>query len=133
MANGTQKLTMNIEGEAVLNLESAASFLGISTATVRNWVKCGYLETLGEKTKYFFHAKEVEGIKENISNGNFEKLNKRANKSKADRSYIPEEYLEDSQRVARFHEIVDFVKRNNIDIFSSLFLSWPWHRSSNWL
>ena len=111
-----------MEGEAVLNLESTASFLGISTATVRNWVKCGYLETLGEKTKYFFHTKEVEDIKENISNGNFEKLNKRANKSKADRSFIPEEYLEDSQRVARFHEIVDFVKRNNIDIFSSLFL-----------
>jgi len=122
MANGTQKLTMNIEGEAVLNLESAASFLGISTATVRNWVKCGYLETLGEKTKYFFHAKEVEGIKENISNGNFEKLNKRANKSKADRTFIPEEYLEDSQQIDSFNEIIDFIKSNDIDISNSLFL-----------
>ncbi len=122
MANGTQKLIMDMEGETVLNLESAASFLGISTATVRNWVKCGYLETLGEKTKYFFHVKEVKNIKENISNGNFEKLNKRANKSKADRSFVPEEYLEDFQQITHFNEIVDFIKRNNIDISSSLFL-----------
>ena len=113
---------MSLEGEAVLNIESAASFLGISTATVRNWVKCGYLETLGEKTKYFFHRKEVENIKENISNGNLEKLNKRANKSKADRIFIPEEYLEDSQQIDSFNEIIDFIKSNNIDISTSLFL-----------
>ena len=44
--------------EVVLNLESTATFFDISTATVRNWVKCGYLKTLSEKTKYFFHLTE---------------------------------------------------------------------------
>ncbi|MDO9464572.1 MAG: hypothetical protein Q7J67_04665 [bacterium] len=70
---------MNNKNEAVLNLASTANFLGISTATARNWVKCGYLQTLGEKTKYFFHLTEIENIKSNIANGNLEKLNKRAN------------------------------------------------------
>jgi len=122
MANGFQKITMNTKSDAVLNLESVASFLGISTATVRNWVKCGYLETLGEKTKYFFHKKEVENIKENIANGNFEKLNKRANKSKADRTFIPEEYLKDPQRIDSLNKIIHFIKENDIDISTSLFL-----------
>lgn len=79
MANGFPKLVMNNKNEAVLNLASTANFLGISTATARNWVKCGYLQTLGEKTKYFFHLTEIENIKSNIANGNLEKLNKRAN------------------------------------------------------
>jgi len=43
-SNFQNKLILN-NNEAVINLESTAIFLGISTATVRNWVKCGHLQT----------------------------------------------------------------------------------------
>lgn len=122
MANGFQKLVMNNKNEAVLNLESTATFLGISTATVRNWVKCGYLQTLDEKTKYFFYLTEVENIKSNIANGNLEKLNKRANKAKADRTFLPDEYSQDKIGFSKLNSIVDFIKSNNIDLFPALLL-----------
>src|SRR3989338_8342523 len=122
MVNGFQKLVMNNKNEAVLNLESTATLLGISTATVRNWVKCGHLQTLGEKTKYFFHLTEVENIKSNIANGNLEKLNKRANKAKADRTFLPDEYSQDKIGFSELNSIVDFIKSNNIDLFPALLL-----------
>jgi len=122
MVNGFQKLVMNNKNEAVLNLESTATLLGISTATVRNWVKCGHLQTFGEKTKYFFHLTEIENIKSNIANGNLEKLNKRANKAKADRTFLPDEYSQDKIGFSELNSIVDFIKSNNIDLFSALLL-----------
>jgi len=113
---------MNNKNEAVLNLESTATFLGISTATVRNWVKCGYLQTLGEKTKYFFHLTEIENIKLNIINGNLEKLNSRANKSKVERTFIPEEYLKNRDGLGELNKIIEFIQKKNIDVFLAILL-----------
>ena len=78
MANNFQNNLIFNNNEAVINLESAATFLGVSTATVRNWVKCGHLKTLGKETKYFFHKRDIENVKSKILNGDLEKLNKRA-------------------------------------------------------
>lgn len=113
---------MAYKNEAVLNIESTATFLGISTATVRNWVKCGYLQTLGENTKYFFHKKDVEDIKSRILNGDLGKLNKRANKTKADRTFIPDEYIENEIGLEKLNTIVEFVKTHDVDLFSALLL-----------
>ncbi len=120
MANGFAKTTIAYNNEAVLNIESAATFLGISTATVRNWVKCGYLQSLGENTRYFFHKKDVENVKSKILNGDLEKLNKRANKAKADRTFAPDEYVQDKAEFEKLNSIVAFVKSQNIDLFLAL-------------
>src|SRR3990167_8824083 len=94
-----QELTASINAKNVIDLEKTALFLGISTATVRNWVKCGYLQTHAEDKRYFFHLSEIENVKANIENGDLDKLNGRANKSKADRTFIPEEYLQEGIKV----------------------------------
>ncbi|MEK6645244.1 MAG: hypothetical protein AABY84_01010, partial [Candidatus Firestonebacteria bacterium] len=122
MANGFAKNLIVYNNEAVLNMESTATFLGISTATVRNWVKCGYLQVLGENTKDFFHKKDVEDIKSKILNGDLEKLNKRANKAKADRTFIPDEYIQDKVGFEGLNAIIEYVKSHNIDLFSTLLL-----------
>ena len=122
MANGFQKNFIVDSNEAVLNIESAATFLEISTATVRNWVKCGYLQTLGENTKYLFPKRDIENVKSKILNGDLEKLNKRANKAKADRTFAPEEYIQDKVGFSELNSIVDFIKGNNIDLFPALLL-----------
>jgi tRNA1(Val) A37 N6-methylase TrmN6 len=122
MAKGFAKNLITYNNEAVLNTESTAAFLGISTATVRNWVKCGYLQALGENTKYFFRKKDVENIKLKILNGDLQKLNKRANKAKAHRTFIPNEYIENGVGFEKLNAIIEFVKTNNIDIFSVLLL-----------
>ncbi len=45
----TKDLAKNLishNNKAIFNLENTAMFLGVSTATVRNWVKCGHLKSL---------------------------------------------------------------------------------------
>ncbi len=123
MLDGFQKNFIVSNNKAVLNIESVATLLGISTATVRNWVKCGYLQTFNENTKCFFHKREIEGIKLKILNGDLEKLNKRANKVKADRTFAPEEYIQkDEIGFNKLNSIVDFIKDNNINLFPALLL-----------
>lgn len=121
MINGLQKILID-EKERVLTLESTASFFGISTATVRNWVKCGHLKTLNEQSTNSFLLSEIENVKLEITNGNFEKLSKRANKSKAGRTFIPEEYLQDKSGLKNFNEIVDFIQENDGDLLFALLL-----------
>ncbi len=117
-----QELAFPINNNAVFDLEKTATFLGISTATVRNWVKCGYLATHNKDRNYFFHLTEIENLKANIANGNLEKLNGRANKSKAERTFIPDEYLQDGINVDDITKIVNFVAEKNINISVALLL-----------
>lgn len=117
-----QELTASINAKNIIDLEKAASFLGISTATVRNWVKCGHLPTHTNDKRYFFHLSDIENVKNNIKNGELNKLNGRANKSKAERTFIPDEYLQDGVSVDDITKIINFVSDNNIDISLSLLL-----------
>ncbi|MEK7549168.1 MAG: N-6 DNA methylase, partial [Patescibacteria group bacterium] len=121
MANGVLKSFID-EKKQVLTLESTASYLGISTATVRNWVKCGHLKTYNDQSSNLFNLSEIENIKSEITNGNFEKLNKRANKSKADRTFVPEEYLQDKNGLNNLNRVIDFVQKHNIDLPLALLL-----------
>lgn len=116
-----QELTASINAKNIIDLEKAASFLGISTATARNWVKCGYLQAHTTDNRYF-HIEEIENVKANIKNGDLNKLNGRANKSKAERTFIPDEYLQDGVSVDDITKIINFVSDNNIDISLSLLL-----------
>ncbi len=108
--------------ESVVDIKNTAAILGISPATVRNWVRCGYLQTSGQSTKYFFQLSEIEKFKLKISNGDFDKLNKRANKANADRTFIPEEYIEDKGACNELNIIVNFIKENNVDLSLALLL-----------
>ncbi len=113
MSNSFSKNLIAYNNEAVLNIENTAAFLGISTATVRNWVKCGHLETFGKDATYFFHKKNIEDVKSKILNGDLEKLNKRANKAKADRTFAPDEYMQDKIGFNKLNFIIDFIKIYN--------------------
>src|SRR3989344_5678425 len=108
--------------EIIVDIKDTANILGISPATVRNWVRCGYLRATGQNAKYFFQLSEIEKFKLRISNGDFEKLNKRANKANTDRTFIPEEYIENKSACSELNIIVDFIKGNNIDLSLALLL-----------
>ncbi len=105
-----------------LNLENAAAFLGISTATVRNWVKCGRLRTIDKDANDFFCLNEVKSIKMKIASGDIGRLNKRANKTTANRAFVPNEYLADKKNLACWNEIIHFIKDNPLDLSVILLL-----------
>jgi type I restriction-modification system DNA methylase subunit len=120
MLNSFDKTLIISNNEAVLTLESTADFLGISTATVRNWVKCGHLQTFSEDARHFFHKKDVEDIKSKILSGDLERLNSRANKVKAGKTFLPDEYAQDRDSFDELDSIVDFIKNNDIELFPAL-------------
>lgn len=87
--------------QKTVNIEQAAKILNVSVATVRNWIKCRLLQEN-------FTKEEVEELKSDIENGNVQKLNKRANKAKSSKSFIPSEYSTNKmirQRVKKITEL----------------------------
>ena len=88
----------------ILNINSTAKILGVSTATVRNWVKAGDLPLHSSSKSYYFDKKDVEKIKLKIFTGQFAKLTKRANKIKSQKIFVPTEYTNvlDPQKEATF-------------------------------
>jgi len=117
------KLNMPIhsKNKEILNIKDVAIFFGISTATVRNWTKCGNLQTI-QNHQYNFYLHEIQKVKENIKNGNIQKLNGRANKSNLNKTFIPDEYFNSKENIDVVHQIIFFVKKNKIEIQIALFL-----------
>ena len=66
--------------QEILSIENTAEVLEVSTATVRNWIKCRFLPAHNKNNKYFLYKTDVENIKSKFLQGEIEKLNKRANK-----------------------------------------------------
>ena len=106
----------------ILNIANTAELLEISTATVRNWIKCGYIHPHNKNNKYFFHKADIEQIKLQLLNGKLEKLNKRANKIKARKTFIPEEHIKTQIQLDKLNPIINFIQINNIKIEPALFL-----------
>lgn len=79
MRNVRQQLLFEEQNSKYFSIEDSAKILGVSTATVRNWIKTGYLDVV---SKGQVSKDSVENFKRNISGT--EKLNQRANKSKKD-------------------------------------------------
>jgi site-specific DNA-methyltransferase (adenine-specific) len=79
MRNIGQQLLFKTQNSEFFSIEDSAQILGVSGATVRNWIKTGYLEAV---SKGQVSRDSVEHFKNNISG--IEKLNQRANKSKKD-------------------------------------------------
>ncbi len=108
--------------EKILNIENTAELLGISTATARNWIKCGRLPAHNQNNKYFFYKADVESVRSKLLNGKLKKLHKRANKTKAKRAFLPKEYIEDRVYLNKFSHIINFIQKNNIEAKIALFL-----------
>ena len=106
----------------ILNIENTADLLGISTTTVRHWIKSGQLPTYNKNNNYFFYRTDVEKIKSKLLSGELEKLNKRANKIKAKRTFIPEEHIKAQTNLDEFNHVINFIQKNNIKTTIALFL-----------
>lgn len=91
MTDGQKSLFDDQTSECV-SIKDSAKILGVSGATVRNWIKTGYLKVV---SKGQVSRDSLENFKNNISG--VEKLNQRANKSKKDthnHESVADEFLE---------------------------------------
>ena len=87
-----QKSLFDDQNSECFSIEESAKILGVSGATIRNWIKTGYLKVV---SKGQVSRDSLENFKNNISG--VEKLNQRANKSKKDthnHESVADEFLE---------------------------------------
>jgi len=76
----TQKMTLFGKVESLkISINEAALYVGVSTATIRNWIKTGYLQKVG---KNYVSIESLEKFRKEVVGK--DKLNKRANKSQKD-------------------------------------------------
>jgi len=95
MKNISQQTLFEDRNLEYFTIEDSAKIFMVSTATIRNWIKTGYLKVLS-KGKISRHS--IENFKKHISG--IEKLNQRANKLKKDthdHKSIVNEFLEKIQ------------------------------------
>ncbi|WP_024866680.1 TaqI-like C-terminal specificity domain-containing protein [Butyrivibrio sp. FCS014] len=86
----TKQNTAKNQGSS-LSVREAAQTLGISEATVRNWVKLGRL-TPSSNSPLSFNAPEIEALHQSLDNG--QRLSSRRNKSRAVGNYVPLSYID---------------------------------------
>lgn len=75
-----------------IDLGKTAKTLGISKASVRNWIRHEYLKPIDVQGKFFDH-KQILKLKEPITNGYVNRLKTRANKTRAAKPFLPVEYI----------------------------------------
>lgn len=103
-----------------ISVSETASILCIHTASIRNWVRHGYLKPVNTEGRLYFHKNEVEKLKSEIDTGKLERLNKRANKSNARMTFIPAEYLSGPNTTEKLEHIVNVIRDNHLRIETSL-------------
>jgi len=105
-----------------LNIVQTSEILGISNATVRNWIRHDYLSPLNSDSELFFDHNEVASLKKDIENGKIVRLNKRANKRNSDKKFIPKEYSGNNNIDIDIGNISSFVTMNSLSINEAIFL-----------
>ncbi len=106
----------------IINLAETADFLGVSKATVKNWIRHKYLSPLIKNNNTVFAYNEVKLLKENISKGTIARLNNRANKRESTKKFVPREYSRTNSDNSGIINIADYIIDNSLDIYPSIFI-----------
>ena len=104
--------------ETLFTQKEAAHYLNISTTSITNWIRHGYLTSYQNQ----FQKNELEKLKNKIELGEINRLNKRANKSKSKGKFIPDEYISSRESVTKVQEIVTYINENHIKVDQAIFL-----------
>ncbi len=98
-----------------IDLHEAVSLLGVSSATVRNWIKHNYLTpTETSSKKLVFASSQINELKKKIASGEVNRLNKRANKKNSSNTFIPDEYADNQEVIKLVQEILENHKTNKL-------------------
>ena len=63
-----------------MNLTQVAQYLGVSSATIRNWIKTGLIIASKSGRSFVIERDQVISLKNKIDSGEMDRLSKRANK-----------------------------------------------------
>ncbi|HED05095.1 MAG TPA: hypothetical protein ENI61_00240, partial [Ignavibacteria bacterium] len=105
-----------------INILQTSEILGVSNATIRNWIKHKYLSPLSKGKDIVFDYKEVKILKEKIVDGQIARLNKRANKRNSTKKFIPKKYADEENLANNLTIISAHISQKSLGLLESIFL-----------
>jgi len=105
-----------------LNISQTSEILGVSNATIRNWIRHNFLSPIENESNVLFEFKEVQTLKKDINDGKIGRLNKRANKRNSSKKFIPKEYSNNINIENDIIALSDYIAENSMRINESIFL-----------
>lgn len=102
-----------------ISTNQVAQIVGVSSATVRNWVKAGHLSS-NTLLANGYHESDAYILKENIKNGSLNKLRARANKTQSAKWIVPLEYANHPKWVDVVIQIRDLVMASQLEISKAM-------------
>jgi predicted RNA methylase len=100
----------------LIDLNEAISLLGVSSATIKNWIRHQYLSPISNVNgKMAFDYIQIAELKEKMASGEINRLNKRANKKHSTNTFIPDEYAGDQKTIELVQYIINESNNHNLD------------------
>ena len=109
--------------ECYLTYKEIGDKLGVSSATVRNWIKNLQIDQVTIKNNQkAVKASDFEKFRLSIENGEQLKLNKRANKKNSQQTFIPIEHLTEKKSHKEIFNLIEEIKKSNLKTEEILFI-----------
>jgi len=106
----------------LLDIFGVSELLGVSTATVRNWIKTGQLAYSPKGRGKLLDKKQIEQLKTDIQNGKTERLNNRANKRNSKSTFIPIEQLSHKDKLPLLQSYIKQINKHQISLQTALLI-----------
>lgn len=106
----------------LINISKASELLGVSTATVRNWIKTGQLTCNTNGRNKLLDKREIEQFRSDIQNGKTERLNNRANKRNSKSTFIPTEQLSHKNKLPLLQLYLELINEYQLPIQTALLI-----------
>lgn len=104
-----------------LTISKTASLIGVSNATIKNWVRHDLLKPIFEEGSVFFVEEDVLKLHAKIKSGEIYRLNNRANKRSSAKKFIPKEYGEINKSSEWLTAIINYVSVNSLELEPAVF------------
>lgn len=108
----------------LLGALEASEILGVSLATIRNWIKSGEISyaSSDKERGIFFDRKQIEQLKFDIQSGGISRLNNRANKRNSSSTFIPVEQLGHKSLLPLLQSYIELVKDYKLPLHTALLI-----------
>lgn len=97
----------------------AAKFMGVSSATIRNWIKTGVLGAHPHNSGKI-PILEIYALQSKIESGEIDRLNQRANKSASKKTITPNEYIP-KELVGLVQQIIDICDDAELPVSGAMY------------
>ena len=103
-----------------ITVRETSRLLDVSEATVRNWVRHGYLKPADSRPQGFYYN-DVLDVKKKLASGKIDRLNQRANRTRLARSIIPGQYVNDPALTRQAKNICEIFDTKRLGLEKAMF------------